>query len=256
MPAIAIDTTLAVVVVVLTSDATRPRTSDAASVWMIVVRAACSGVTSQPTAKSSTMTCQTALTPASRPMITAVPAMPQVITRVAPNRPRTLARTMALRIIELVWARSMAPNHVAGTCSSLISSGTNRTLTAPRPSMITPAEIRAPVSSLDWPTTRMPSTTARSTEVDAALAFCAMSAVALMRRTNRNETRNVSESITKTGQVTANRPTMTPAAPVPSTPAIRRPACDSELAARRPSFFTIDGMSAVRAGVKNVPIAA
>ena len=68
------------------------------------------------------------------------------------------------------------------------------------------------------------------------------------------EARNVPASTRKAGQVTPTTPTMKPAMAVPMTPATTRVAWVMELAASSPSDGTTWGMSAPRAGVKNVPI--
>ncbi len=74
--------------------------------------------------------------------------------------------------------------------------------------------------------------------------------------TSTTEARNVNESRTNAGQATPATPTMSPAMAVPTTPAMTRVAWVTELAASSPASGTTRGISAPRAGVKNVPIDA
>jgi len=66
----------------------------------------------------------------------------------------------------------------------------------------------------------------------------------------------VAESTTNAGQTIPNPVASRPAAPAPTTPVMRRVTWDRELAARSLSWGTTCGISAVRAGVKNVPTVA
>src|SRR3954468_21100153 len=68
----------------------------------------------------------------------------------------------------------------------------------------------------------------------------------------RNEATNVAESTTNAGQPECAKEKSTPAAPVPSTDARTRPACEIEFAASRSERGTTTETSVVRAGVKNV----
>ena len=63
-------------------------------------------------------------------------------------------------------------------------------------------------------------------------------------------------SRTKAGHVSPRTPTINPARPAPTTPAMTRVAWVIALAASRPSAGTTRGTSAPRAGVKNVPMDA
>ena len=73
-------------------------------------------------------------------------------------------------------------------------------------------------------------------------------------RIRTNEARNDSPSSTNAGQNTPARPMISPARPAPTIPAMTRVAWATELAASRPSRGTTFGMTAPRAGAKNVPM--
>ena len=72
-------------------------------------------------------------------------------------------------------------------------------------------------------------------------------------RIRTNEARKDSASRTNAGQNTPARPMIRPARPAPTMPATTRVAWATEFAARRPSRGTTFGMTAPRAGAKNVP---
>ena len=177
----------------------------------------------------------------------------------------------AARIIDALWAMSSGPNHAGLTTRTRVISGTNRTLTAPRPSMTTASEAIVVERSREWATRERPSVrlakmpgvgagagaAVASAEVEAGVAAglgVIRPTTAGRPRIRTNEARNDSPSSTNAGQNTPARPMISPARPAPTIPAMTRVAWATEFAASRPSRGTTFGMTAPRAGAKNVPM--
>ena len=135
----------------------------------------------------------------------------------------------------------------------------NRTLIAPRPSIVTEMPASAATSARERAMTRSPSRTAPPMPIAFALAAAAALGRPASRATPRmstTEMRNVDASTTRTGQTWPATAATTPVMPPPMTLATIRVAWLRELAASRPSAGTTRGSMAMRAGAKNVPTTA
>ena len=135
----------------------------------------------------------------------------------------------------------------------------NRTLIAPRPSIVTEMPASAATSARERAMTRSPSRTAPPMPIAFALAAAAAlgrPASRAIPRMSTTEMRNVDASTMRTGQTWPATAATTPVMPPPMTLATIRVAWLREFAASRPSAGTTRGSMAIRAGAKNVPTTA
>ena len=134
----------------------RPRSASTTFVWSSVTTDAWSGETNQPTRNISSRTCQIAVTAPVSAMRTATPTRPIVMIAVGGMRAAIAPIMPAARIIDALWAMSSGPNHAGLTTRTRVINGTNRTLTAPRPSMTTASEAIVVERSREWATRERP----------------------------------------------------------------------------------------------------